>query len=112
MTQEEQELLIAYMVDTGDLDSEGDLEAQFLDWYQVREGQVSGEVHYKAVLDAAWIRARTFEEGRRAGFSEAAGQARLGRASSPVRDSPLHGPRPPGGGLAPGTPSKNPGGGP
>jgi hypothetical protein len=33
------------------------VEAQFTDWYQVREGVVSGEVHYKAILDAARVRA-------------------------------------------------------
>ena len=38
------------------LDPEGDVKAQFLEWRQVREGQVSGETHYKAVLDAAWVR--------------------------------------------------------
>ena len=38
------------------LDPEGDVKAQFLEWHQVREGQVSGETHYKAVLDAAWVR--------------------------------------------------------
>ena len=38
------------------LDPEGDVEVQFLEWHQVREGQVSGETHYKAVLDAAWVR--------------------------------------------------------
>ena len=72
MTNEEKDLLIAYLIDVGELDPNGDLEAQFLDWYQVRQGQVSGEVHYKAVLEAARIRERAFEEGRRAGLSEAA----------------------------------------
>ena len=72
MTQEEKDLLISYLVDAGELDPEGDVEAQFDDWYQVRRGQVSGETHYKAVLDAARIRQRVFEDGRLAGLSEAA----------------------------------------
>ena len=45
-------------------------------WDQVREETVSGETHYKALLDAARVRKRSFEEGRRAGLAEAA--ARLG----------------------------------
>ena len=76
MTQEEEELLIAYLVDAGELGPGGDVEEQFKDWYRVRKGTVSGEVHYKAVLDAARIRKRAFEEGRLAGLSEAA--AKLG----------------------------------
>ena len=28
------------------LEPEGDVKAQFLEWYQVREGQVSGDTHY------------------------------------------------------------------
>ena len=72
MTQEEEEPLIAYLVDAGEIDPEGDVEAQFMEWYQVREETVSGEVHYKAVLDAARVRARSFEEGRRAGLAQAA----------------------------------------
>ena len=52
------------------------MEAQFLDWYQVREGTVSGETHYKAILDAARVKKRSFEEGRRAGLAE--GAAKLG----------------------------------
>ena len=50
------------------------MEDQFQGWRQVRQGQVSGEV--KAFLDAARIRAGSFEEGRLAGLSEAA--AKLG----------------------------------
>ena len=46
MTNEEKDLLIAYLVDAGELDPDGDLAEQFLDWYRVREGVVSGEVHY------------------------------------------------------------------
>ena len=72
MTNEEKDLLIAYLADADELDPEGDVEAQFLDWYQVRAEIVSGEVHYKSVLDATRIRSRSFEEGRRAGLSEAA----------------------------------------
>ena len=63
MTREEQELLTAYLVDAGDIDPEGDLEEQFQDWYQIREGSVSGETHYKAILDAARVRRRSYEEG-------------------------------------------------
>ena len=70
MTREEQELLIAYLVDAGELDAEGDVEEQFEDWYQVRRSVVSGEVHYKAIVDAARVRAWAFEEGRRAGLAE------------------------------------------
>ena len=58
------------------LDPEGDVEAQFLEWYRVRRGVVSGETHYKAILDAARVRKRVFEEGRQAGFAE--GAAKLG----------------------------------
>ena len=48
MTNEEKDLLIAYLIDAGELDPEGDVEAQFLGWYQVLGSVVSGEVHYKA----------------------------------------------------------------
>ena len=53
MTQAEQALLIAYLVDAGELDPEGDLEEQFLDWHRVREETVSGETHYKVVTRAS-----------------------------------------------------------
>ena len=76
MTNEEQDLLISYLVDAGDIDPEGDVDEQFQDWYQVREGVVSGETHYKAILKAARDRKRSFEEGRRAGLAE--GTAKLG----------------------------------
>ena len=76
MTNEEKDLLIAYLVDVGELDPEGDVEAQFLDCYQVREGTVSRETHYRAVLDAARIRVKSFEEGRRASLAQ--GAAKLG----------------------------------
>ena len=72
MTNEEKDLLIAYLIDAGELDPEGDVEAQFLGWYQVLGSVVSGEVHYKAILDAARVRARAFDEGRRAGLAEGA----------------------------------------
>ena len=32
MTNEEQELLIAYLVDAGEIDPDGDLKDQFMDW--------------------------------------------------------------------------------
>ena len=76
MTNEEKDLLIAYLIDTGDIDPDGDVAGQFLDWYQVREGVGSGETHYKAVLEAARVRARSFEEGRMSGLAE--GAAKLG----------------------------------
>ena len=53
MTNEEKDRLIAYLVDAGEIDPEGDVEAQFLEWRQVHEQVVSGEVHYKAILVAA-----------------------------------------------------------
>ena len=57
MTNEEQDLLIAYLVDAGEIfpDLDVDMEDQFLDWYQVRQGVVSGEAHYKAILEAARV---------------------------------------------------------
>ena len=59
MTNEEKDLLIAYLVDAGEIDPDGDVEAEFLDWHRVREGVVSGETHYKAVLEAARVRKRS-----------------------------------------------------
>jgi hypothetical protein len=69
MTNEEKDLLIAYLVDAGEIDPDGDMEAQFLEWYQVREQDVSGEAHYKAILDAAWVRERSYQRGYRTGGS-------------------------------------------
>ena len=43
------------------------MEAQFLEWRQVHEQVVSGEVHYKAILEAARIRKRSFDRGYQAG---------------------------------------------
>ena len=63
MTNEENDLLIAYLVDAGEIDPDGDVEAQFLEWYQVRDQMVSGEAHYKAILEAARVRKRSFERG-------------------------------------------------
>ena len=65
MTDEEQDLLIAYLVDAGEIfpDLDIDVETQFLDWYEVRQGVVSGETHYKAILDAARVRKRSLERG-------------------------------------------------
>ena len=62
-----------------DMSRDGELHRlirSFLDWYRSREGVVSGETHYKAILEAARDRKRSFEEGRRAGLAEAA--AKLG----------------------------------
>ena len=47
-----------------------------MDWYRVREQTVSGETHYKTILDAARVRKKSYEEGRRVGLAE--GTARLG----------------------------------
>ena len=55
MTNAEKDLLIAYLVDAGDIDPDGDVEAQFLAWYQVQEEVVSGEAHHMAVLEAAQV---------------------------------------------------------
>ena len=76
MTNEEKDLLIAYLVDVAEIDPDGDIEEQFLEWCQVRGETVSGEIHYKAVLDAARVRKRSYDEGRRAGLAE--GVAKLG----------------------------------
>ena len=65
MTNVEKDLLIAYLVDAGEIDPDGDVEGQFLDWYRVREGVVPGEVHYKAILDAARVRERSYQRGYR-----------------------------------------------
>ena len=53
MTDEEKALLVEYLVDAGEIfpDLDVDVEDQFLDWYEVRQGVVSGETHYKAILD-------------------------------------------------------------
>ena len=37
MTNEEKDLLIAYLIDTSEIDPDSDLEEQFQDWYQVLE---------------------------------------------------------------------------
>ena len=61
MTGEEQGLLIACLVDAGEIFPylDIDVEIQFLDWYEVRQGVGSGETHYKAILDAARVRKRS-----------------------------------------------------
>ena len=65
MTNEEKGLLMAYLVDAGEIDPDEDVEAQFLEWRQVRERVVSGEVHYQAILEAVRVRKRSFERGAR-----------------------------------------------
>ena len=40
-----------------------------LEWYQVREQEVSGEPHYKAIPDAARVRERSYQRGYRTGGS-------------------------------------------
>ena len=67
MTNEEKDLLIAYLVDAGEIDPDGDVEAQFLEWYQVRQGQVAGAAHYEAILEAARVRKRNYQRGYQAG---------------------------------------------
>ena len=69
MTDEEKALLIEYLVDAGEIfpDLDIDMEDQFLDWYEVRQGVVSGETHYKAILDAAQVRKRSLERGLEGG---------------------------------------------
>ena len=63
MTDEEKALLIEYLIDAGEIfaDLDIDVEDQFLEWYEVRQGVVSGETHYKAILDAARVRKRSLE---------------------------------------------------
>ena len=63
MTNEEKELLVAYLIDAGDIDPDGDVAVQFMDWYQVREDMVPGETHYKAILEAARVLARSYTDG-------------------------------------------------
>ena len=58
-------MLIAYLVDVGEIDPDGDVEVQFEDWYRDRGEAVSGEIHYKTILEAARIRKRSFERGFR-----------------------------------------------
>ena len=63
MTGEEQGLLIACLVDAGEIfpDLDVDVEDRFLHWYEVRQGMVSGEAHYKAILRAARVRNQSLE---------------------------------------------------
>jgi hypothetical protein len=61
MTNEEKAFLVECLVDAGDIDSDGDVEAQFMKWYRVREEPVSGEIHYKAVLEAVKVRKRSYQ---------------------------------------------------
>ena len=63
MTNEEKKLLVAYLIDAGDIDPDGDVAVQFMDWYQVREDMVPGETHYKAILEAARVRAWSYTDG-------------------------------------------------
>ena len=69
MTNEEKDLLVAYLVDAGEIDTDGDVEQQFLDWYQVRDQVASGEAHYKAILEAARGKAAWPRAGGGRGFS-------------------------------------------
>ena len=106
MTQAEQDLHIAYLVDAGELDPEGDLEEQFLDWHRVREETVSGETHYKVVPRSSQGRPRCrpnqgaeFRGGTPGWPGRGRGEAGLGPVGEQPGLSPLHGPCPPGGGL-------------
>ena len=66
MTEDEQNIHGAYLVDAGDIDPDaGDVEDQFWSRHEVRQGVVSGETHYKAVLEAARVRKRSFDRGCR-----------------------------------------------
>ena len=47
----------------GEIDPEGDVEAQFLEWRQVHEQVVSGEVHYKAILEGSSDRGASWRVG-------------------------------------------------
>ena len=51
MTNEEKDLFITHLGDVAEIGPEGDVEAQFLDWYHVREGTVSGETVAKLGWD-------------------------------------------------------------
>ena len=76
MTDEEKALLIEYLVDAGEIfpDLDVDVEDQFLDWYEVRQGVVSGESHYKAILQAARVRNRSLEREPKAMTSPPSGR--------------------------------------
>ena len=84
--------MVEYLVDAGEQDPDGDVEAQFMDWYQVREEEetVPGETHYKALLQAARVMARSFEEGqpgrgrRHAGRDQLPGELRCGDPGLPA----------------------------
>ena len=102
MTNEEKDLLIAYLVDAGELDQDRDVESQFLGWYRVREDQVSGKTHYKTLPQAARVRARSFEEGSPAGPGRGHCPAGLRPVGDQPGPSPLYGPCPPEGELTPG----------
>ena len=117
MTQAEQDLHIAYLVDAGELDPEGDLEEQFLDWHRVREETVSGETHYKVVTRSSSMppesRGGSEFRGRTPGWpGRGRGEAGLGPVGEQPGLSPLHRPCPPGGGLASWTRLQNRRGGP
>ena len=112
MTKKEKDLLIAFLLDTGDIDPDGDVENQFLDWYQCREGQVvrrdalQGNPRCHPGQEAG-LRGRTPSRTGRG-----SGEDGMGRTGSCPRASPLHGPRPRGGELTSWTLRKNPRGGP
>ena len=85
MTNEEKAFLVEYLVDAGDIDPDGDVEAQFMKWYQVREEPLSGEIHYKAVLEAARVRKRSFDRGYRLAAADRASETTgLPAAATPI----------------------------
>ena len=86
MTNEEEGLLIACLVDAGEIGrDDGDGEDQFLAWYDVRQGVVSGEAHYKAVMEAARVRKRSFDRGYRLAAADRASETTgLPAAATPI----------------------------
>ena len=67
MTREEMDLLITYMLATGDLDPDPAVnDGQFWEWYDSLRSdgsQVDGEGHYKAVLQAARMYRKAYDQG-------------------------------------------------
>ena len=72
MTNEEKELLVAYLVDSGKQDPDGDVEAQFQDWYQVREKRYQGRRTTRRSRTSGGLSKRTRNRERR-GWTDCAG---------------------------------------
>ena len=67
VTAEEHALLLEYLVELGQLDPGTTPAEQAFDfevWYSQRQGQVSGEVYYKHILDGAKAWKRAEKAGR------------------------------------------------